>query len=152
MRIQILLNSAQTSLSSVRTKVCPQCASTRIATERRINGNSRCECGYDAPTKEFMCSEAKVDLEKSEPLNAAQDGAKAPYGYCPICNDIGTAREKRLNGNDICIQGHSYPSASSLPSPLGGYCEECHNPSPQAENSNGEYVNKHCHPKFSIPV
>lgn len=149
MRIQIALNSSMSSVSAA-TKVCPKCASSQIATERRINGNSRCACGYDAPTKEFMRTEAKVELEKEEPLHASKDLPRAPYGYCPICNDVGTAREKRLNGNDMCIKGHSYPSASSLPSPLGGYCQECRTPTNE-DNSDGEYVNHHCHPKFCIP-
>lgn len=36
------------------------------------------------------------------------------YGYCPQCGSIGVERERRLNGNDICINGHSYPSANAL--------------------------------------
>ena len=148
MRITITLSKPQSVSASA--KVCPKCASGQIATERRINGNSRCRCGYEAPTKQFMQSVAQVDLEKNEPLYASKDLPRAPYGYCPICNDVGVAREKRLNGNDVCIQKHSYPSASSLPSPLGGFCQECRTPTVE-ENSGDEYVNHHCHPKFCIP-
>jgi hypothetical protein len=151
MRIKISLSAAQATPVALHNKVCPKCASTRISTERRVNGNSMCACGHTAPTKEFMQSVAQVDLQKTEPLGASSDGKKAPYGYCPICNDIGSVREKRPNGNDRCIQGHTYPSASSLPSPLGGYCEECHMPSPEPESNNGEYENRHTHPKFCIP-
>jgi hypothetical protein len=152
MRIQISLNLMQASLSGTN-KSCPKCTSSVVATERRRNGNSICsDCNYKGPTKEFMRVIAQVELKKSEPLHAAKDEPRAPYGYCPICNDMGKARERRPNGNDYCVKGHSYPSASALPSPLGGYCEECHNPSNEPENANGEYVNKHRHPKFCIPT
>lgn len=41
----------------------------------------------------------------------------APYGYCPICGAPGCTRERRLNGNDECTNGHSYPSAKSTSAP-----------------------------------
>jgi hypothetical protein len=37
-----------------------------------------------------------------------------PYGYCPICHAKGLSRERRPNGNDKCINGHTYPSSSSM--------------------------------------
>ena len=37
------------------------------------------------------------------------------YGYCPICGAPGQKREKRPNGNDICAEGHKYPSRSASP-------------------------------------
>lgn len=32
------------------------------------------------------------------------------YGYCPICGAEGVLRERRMNGNDRCENGHIYPS------------------------------------------
>lgn len=36
------------------------------------------------------------------------------YGYCPQCGEPGESRLRSLNGNDICIMGHSYPSSDAL--------------------------------------
>lgn len=36
-------------------------------------------------------------------------------GYCPTCHAKGVKREKRPNGNDICANGHSYPSRNAIP-------------------------------------
>jgi len=41
-----------------------------------------------------------------------------PLGYCPVCGAIGVKREKRPDGNDVCANGHTYPSRSALPEPL----------------------------------
>ena len=42
----------------------------------------------------------------------------APYGYCPRCGGLGINRERRLNGNDRCENGHSYPSSTAVANPL----------------------------------
>lgn len=36
------------------------------------------------------------------------------YGFCPICGKPGINRERRINGNDRCENGHTYPSKDSL--------------------------------------
>jgi hypothetical protein len=41
----------------------------------------------------------------------------APYGYCPLCGAPGKDRERRLNGDDTCVNEHKYPSASALREP-----------------------------------
>ena len=46
------------------------------------------------------------------PANA--DPVIAPYGYCPKCGAKGKARERRLNGNDICENNHIYPSKDAV--------------------------------------
>jgi hypothetical protein len=38
----------------------------------------------------------------------------APYGFCPICGAPGANRERRPDGNDICRNGHTYPSRKSV--------------------------------------
>ena len=42
---------------------------------------------------------------------------KAPYGYCPICSCEGETRERRLDGDDRCQEGHTYPSRRALSAP-----------------------------------
>lgn len=46
----------------------------------------------------------------------------SPYGYCPICNAPGEIRERRIDGNDKCKNGHCYPSrdAKTIPAQLSG--------------------------------
>lgn len=39
--------------------------------------------------------------------------SEAVYGYCPFCHAPGVSRERRINGNDLCSNGHKYPSSSS---------------------------------------
>jgi len=36
------------------------------------------------------------------------------YGYCPVCGAVGVTRERRLNGNDKCENGHVYPSKDAV--------------------------------------
>jgi len=36
------------------------------------------------------------------------------YGFCPICNARVSIREICVNGNDICENGHMYPSKDSV--------------------------------------
>lgn len=38
-----------------------------------------------------------------------------PYGACPFCGSPGKTRERRPNGNDTCMQGHTYPSRNAVP-------------------------------------
>lgn len=37
-----------------------------------------------------------------------------PYGKCPKCGGKGVTRERRLNGNTTCENGHVYPSRLSV--------------------------------------
>jgi hypothetical protein len=37
------------------------------------------------------------------------------YGLCPQCGKEGHSRERRLNGNDVCVNGHTYPSSTAVP-------------------------------------
>lgn len=36
------------------------------------------------------------------------------YGYCPICGAEGVIRERKMDGNDGCKNGHIYPSKDRL--------------------------------------
>jgi RNA polymerase-binding transcription factor DksA len=38
----------------------------------------------------------------------------SPYGFCPECGAPGKTRERRLNGNDTCENGCTYPSKDAL--------------------------------------
>jgi hypothetical protein len=41
------------------------------------------------------------------------------YGLCPVCGGLCKTRERRLNGNDRCVNGHVYPSRESVGPDLG---------------------------------
>lgn len=36
------------------------------------------------------------------------------YGKCPYCGAPGITRERRLNGDDRCMNGHIYPSRCAI--------------------------------------
>lgn len=36
------------------------------------------------------------------------------YGRCPKCSGLVVSRERRPNGNDICMNGHTYPSKDTI--------------------------------------
>jgi hypothetical protein len=36
------------------------------------------------------------------------------YGFCPVCGFKGVKRERRPNGNDMCPNGHEYPSRNRV--------------------------------------
>jgi len=44
----------------------------------------------------------------------AQPELEALYGYCPECGAKGTKRERRIDGNDICVNGHLYFSRKAV--------------------------------------
>lgn len=39
---------------------------------------------------------------------------ESSYGYCPECGHECKERERRPDGNDICINGHTYPTADAV--------------------------------------
>lgn len=39
---------------------------------------------------------------------------KNPYGLCPKCKEEGISRERRPDGNDMCVNGHVYPSKDAI--------------------------------------
>jgi hypothetical protein len=42
------------------------------------------------------------------------DAEENKYGYCPECAAPGELRERRPNGNDVCKNGHKYPSLKAI--------------------------------------
>ena len=51
---------------------------------------------------------------------ATAPAIKHSYGYCPTCGAPGVSRERRLNGDDKCERGHTYPSAKARKTPKRG--------------------------------
>lgn len=41
------------------------------------------------------------------------NGTRSMFGYCPHCGASGTTRERRIDGNDTCKNGHVYPSRAA---------------------------------------
>lgn len=40
------------------------------------------------------------------------------YGFCPQCGAPGKIRERRINGNDTCVNGHKYKSTEAVSIPM----------------------------------
>lgn len=60
------------------------------------------------------------DNDREGHLRRAQsvrEGTINPYGYCPKCGKPGVSRERRPNGDDLCMSGHKYPSIDAMPLP-----------------------------------
>jgi len=57
-----------------------------------------------------------ADWKAAQPVQPAQEPV-AVYGYCPECGAKGVQRERRPDGNDKCINGHTYPSSKALAQP-----------------------------------
>lgn len=57
------------------------------------------------------------ELKEAEPLPEVADAKLHVYGYCPVCGAPGELRERRPNGNDVCVNGHTYPSAEATLTP-----------------------------------
>lgn len=54
-------------------------------------------------------------VEQAQADQRAEDHShEAVYGCCPKCGHPGVQRERRLNGNDMCTRGCTYPSASAV--------------------------------------
>jgi len=53
-------------------------------------------------------------------------------GFCPLCGAPGKLRERRLNGNDTCENGHVYASRDALTEPPPPKCPECGERVPRA--------------------
>ena len=84
---------------------------------------------------------AEPDIEEMTltQIAAKHEHAKnnAPYGFCPICGCAGTSREKRINGNDTCVSGHTYASKEAQLVETDGRCKEC-----MAYNGHLDYCSK----------
>ena len=63
---------------------------------------------------------------------AEKQGRESVYGYCPLCGAPGVSRERRMNGTDMCDNGHLYPS------------KECHErTSPSEARKHGTCHDRH---------
>lgn len=59
-----------------------------------------------------------IEADKEKYINVRKNGNAAKkagsYGLCPTCKEVGAIRERRFNGNDICINNHVYPSKNAI--------------------------------------
>ena len=65
----------------------------------------------EAEFKSVNVSQILRGGEKETVLTVVNSG-KA-YGKCPHCSGHVVERERRINGNDKCVNGHIYPSELS---------------------------------------
>ena len=81
---------------------------------------AQADATYNSPAyKEFKAAEAaEISAIRHSCRTSTSNAEKVPsiYGYCPICLAPGNSRERRPDGNDVCLHGHTYPSAKALPS------------------------------------
>ncbi len=82
-----------------------------------------CSCGSKnlyAGAKPKFCASCGQPFEKVAAslvkISVPQE-TTAPYGYCPACGSPGLTRERRLNGYDMCENGHQYLSAKAKDMP-----------------------------------
>lgn len=61
----------------------------------------------------FPGQDGYAALGEMKSLTDQLTGQLSPYGYCPHCGSAGKLRERRLNGNDTCENGHVYPSRAA---------------------------------------
>ena len=50
----------------------------------------------------------------SKPPSFGSALKRPSIGFCPKCGAVGQSRERRMNGDDKCASGHTYPSRESL--------------------------------------
>jgi len=68
-------------------------------------------------TQEYRKSEDIMEGKIVEPIPELKHVPKeliSPYGYCPKCHGRGVIRERRMDGNDKCSNGHEYPSKDAM--------------------------------------
>lgn len=63
--------------------------------------------GHD---QKFRCLLKDAPKELIKPVSPSEYA----YGRCPICGARGKSRERRINGNDACENGHVYPSKDAI--------------------------------------
>lgn len=42
------------------------------------------------------------------------DSKDEPYGICPTCGEPGVSTERRMNGNSVCVNGHTFPNTHTV--------------------------------------
>lgn len=55
-----------------------------------------------------------ADAMLKDIADAVANDEAAPYGYCPQCGAKGLIRERRMDGNTRCENGHVYPSKDAV--------------------------------------
>ena len=78
-----------------------------------------CEFNERNQTVEFCVAQMWIENQRlkrrlSYALSELGKSGATPYGRCPTCNGAGVERERRVNGNDTCLNGHTYPSADAV--------------------------------------
>ncbi len=53
-------------------------------------------------------------MNMNKEVNEVTETTANLYGFCPVCYAPGFMRERRLNGDDKCKNGHWYPSKDAL--------------------------------------
>ena len=63
--------------------------------------------------KRYLRDEGKVNVTIWRKGNPEPELPKG-YGVCPTCKRPSISRERRIDGNDTCENGHVYPSKDAI--------------------------------------
>lgn len=82
---------------------------------RSDNTVHKCRCGKcaDFGLVDIDLDSAPAAAEK-ELIHERDMTMREVYGRCPKCNGVGVKRERRVNGNDECVNGHVYLSRDAV--------------------------------------
>ena len=70
---------------------------------------------WDTPAWKYLKPTGDLMADLREALAEQAEQEQYPtYGFCPICGSRGILRERRIDGNDTCANGHSYASNLAL--------------------------------------
>lgn len=70
---------------------------------------------WDSSFKAYTDHALPAAIAIKEALAQPEQEPVAVYGYCPKCGAKGVQRERRPDGNDKCVNGHTYLSSKATP-------------------------------------
>lgn len=93
-------------------RLAQACDAIGITLEQAMEANiAKLQKRYPEKYTDALAAEENRDRQAER--EALQPSKSSPYGYCPICGAPGASRERRPNGNDTCLRGHTYTSRDS---------------------------------------
>ena len=98
---------------------CPHCGQPGQMRERRPDGNDTCVNGHVYRSRLAVMERPESVTKSSTPtvedFETPTDGKG--YGLCPLCGADAISRERRVDGNTSCADGHVFPTKMTTPYP-----------------------------------
>lgn len=110
----------------MRNPIAMRDPAVRACEEARVKWATAKIAGYGIPNEEqqidclgVMCFEAgfTAGVLYQQAVETKKELGESFYGSCPICGAVCRLRERRPYGNDICVNGHTYPSKDAKEKP-----------------------------------